>query len=198
MTQPTQHPWHVTIDDTGGPFTMWPSIGAADEIDATIVHRAGFKQEHWGNLSLKEATANAHLMAAAPELRDLLTAMYEQLKIVSERLNVDVEAELVNSYKSIIAKSKGTVVLTVPPGQGQNPFWRTVTPSAALAAIVGPEPLLRTELTKKVWEYIKTHNLQDPANRRLINTDANLKLIFGQREQVSMFDMIKLIATHIK
>lgn len=64
----TPGPWHVRLDDTGGPFTGWPSVDAAEELDCTIVHRAGFKQEFWGELSQREAIANARLIAAAPDL----------------------------------------------------------------------------------------------------------------------------------
>jgi len=77
-------------------------------------------------------------------------------------------------------------------------FLKNVIPSDILAAVVGPEPLPRTEITKKVWEYIKANNLQDAANRRMINADEKLKEIFGGKTQVSMFEMTKLISDHIK
>lgn len=198
MTQHTKHPWFVTQDDTGGPFTMWPSIVAEEEVDATIVHRAGFKQEFWGKLSLQEATANAHLMAAAPELRDALVAAYEQVLQLSSRLDMPVPSELTTQYKAVIAKSNGTTVPEVPPGDEDSPLWKLATPSTQLAVIVGAEPLFRTEVTKKIWEYIKTHNLQDPTNRRMINTDAKLKQIFDNKDVVSMFEMTKLISNHLK
>lgn len=75
-------------------------------------------------------------------------------------------------------------------------FMKALKPSAALAAVVGKEPLPRTEVTKKVWEYIKKHNLQDAANKRMINADAKLKKIFG-KDQVSMFEMTKLISSQL-
>jgi chromatin remodeling complex protein RSC6 len=75
-------------------------------------------------------------------------------------------------------------------------FMKALQPSAALAAVVGKEPLPRTEVTKKVWEYIKKHNLQDAANKRMINADAKLKKIFG-KDQVSMFEMTKLISNQL-
>lgn len=74
---------------------------------------------------------------------------------------------------------------------------KPLTPSAKLAAIVGKTPLPRTEVTKKVWEYIKKHKLQDEANKRMINADAKLKEIFG-KPQASMFEMTKMISTHLK
>jgi len=73
---------------------------------------------------------------------------------------------------------------------------KAMTPSAALAAIVGSKPLPRTEVTKKVWEYIKKHKLQDAANKRMINADAKLKEIF-KKAQASMFEMTKMISSHL-
>ena len=77
-------------------------------------------------------------------------------------------------------------------------FMKPVTPSAALAPIVGAAPLPRTELTKKLWAYIKKNGLQDKKNRRNINADAALKVVFGGKAQVSMFDMTKLVSKHVK
>jgi upstream activation factor subunit UAF30 len=77
-------------------------------------------------------------------------------------------------------------------------FMKPMTPSAVLAAVVGSNPLPRTEVTKKVWDYIKKHKLQDEANRRNINADDKLKAVFGGKKQVSMFEMTKLISGHLK
>ncbi len=76
-------------------------------------------------------------------------------------------------------------------------FMKAMTPSPALAAIIGDKAVPRTEVTKKVWEYIKKNNLQDAAKRTMINADAKLKEIFKQA-QVSMFEMTKLINSHLK
>lgn len=73
-----------------------------------------------------------------------------------------------------------------------------VTPSSELAAIVGSTPIPRTEVTKKVWDYIKKHGLQDQANKRMINADDKLRAIFNGQSQVSMFEMTKLVSGHIK
>ena len=75
-------------------------------------------------------------------------------------------------------------------------FMKPMTPSADLAAVIGGTPLPRTEVTKKVWEYIKANNLQDSANKRNINADAKLKEIF-KKPQVTMFEMTKLISAHL-
>jgi chromatin remodeling complex protein RSC6 len=73
---------------------------------------------------------------------------------------------------------------------------KAMTPSAALAAIIGSKPVPRTEVTKKVWEYIKLNKLQDAAKRTMINADAKLREIF-KKAQVSMFEMTKLINSHL-
>jgi len=77
-------------------------------------------------------------------------------------------------------------------------FMRPVTPSAALAAVIGDKPMPRTEVTKKLWAYIKKNGLQDAKNRRQINADDKLKPIFGGKASVSMFDMTKLVGKHLK
>ncbi|MBY0234597.1 MAG: SWIB/MDM2 domain-containing protein, partial [Burkholderiaceae bacterium] len=76
-------------------------------------------------------------------------------------------------------------------------FMKALTPSAALAAIVGAAPLPRTDVTKKVWEYIKKHKLQDEVQKRIIVADAALKEIFG-KAKADMFEMTKLINSHLK
>jgi chromatin remodeling complex protein RSC6 len=76
-------------------------------------------------------------------------------------------------------------------------FMKPMTPSAALAAVVGAKPLPRTEVTKKIWKYIKKHDLQDAKNRRNINADDKLKPVFGGKKQVSMFEMTKLVNNHL-
>ncbi|PWT81833.1 MAG: hypothetical protein C5B57_09730 [Blastocatellia bacterium] len=77
-------------------------------------------------------------------------------------------------------------------------FMRPVTPSAALAEVVGSKPIPRTEVTKKLWAYIKKNGLQDKKNKRMINADATLKPVFGGKSAVNMFDMTKLVGKHLK
>jgi len=74
---------------------------------------------------------------------------------------------------------------------------KEVTPSSQLAAIIGSTPMPRTQVTKKIWDYIKKHNLQDPSNRRMIIADDKLRPIFG-KDKVSMFEMTKLVSNHLK
>jgi chromatin remodeling complex protein RSC6 len=76
-------------------------------------------------------------------------------------------------------------------------FMKPMQPSAALAAVVGSSPLPRTEVTKKLWAYIKRNGLQDSRNRRAINADEKLRPVFGGKSQVTMFDMTKLVSRHL-
>jgi len=76
-------------------------------------------------------------------------------------------------------------------------FMRPVTPSATLAPVVGAKPMPRTEVTKKLWAYIKKNGLQDKTNKRQINADANLKAVFGGKSSVNMFAMTKLVSKHL-
>lgn len=77
-------------------------------------------------------------------------------------------------------------------------FMKPLNPSKELAEVVGSAPIPRTEVMKKVWAYIKKHNLQDAKNRRAINADDKLKAVFGGKKQVTMFEMTKLVSNHLK
>lgn len=97
--------------------------------------------------------------------------------------------------KKAPAKAEGTKA----PAAKRAPnaaFLKPLTPSPLLAAVIGADPLPRTEVTKKVWEYIKKHDLQDAANKRNINADAKLKPIFG-KDQVTMFELTKLVSQQL-
>jgi chromatin remodeling complex protein RSC6 len=83
-------------------------------------------------------------------------------------------------------------------GAGNSAFMAPVTPDAALGAVVGKDPLPRTEITKRIWDYIRTNNLQDPKDKRTIKADAKLKPIFDGKDSVSMFEMTKLVNSHVK
>lgn len=76
-------------------------------------------------------------------------------------------------------------------------FMKAMNVSPALGAVIGSTPAPRTEVTKKIWAYIKKNGLQDSANKRMINADDKLKAIFGGKKQVSMFEMTKLVSTHL-
>ena len=76
-------------------------------------------------------------------------------------------------------------------------FMNPMKLSAELAAVVGEGPMPRSEVTKKIWAYIKEHGLQDSQNKRNINADEKLKIVFGGKSQVSMFEMTKLVSQHL-
>jgi chromatin remodeling complex protein RSC6 len=99
------------------------------------------------------------------------------------------------TVKKPAAKAKKTTGAKRKP----NPqFMKPVQPDAALAAVVGSSAMPRTELTKKLWAYIKKKGLQDAKERRMINADENLKEVFGGKKRVSMFEMTKLVSKHVK
>ena len=77
-------------------------------------------------------------------------------------------------------------------------FMKPMAISASLGAVIGAGPMPRTEVTKKIWAYIKKNKLQDAKNRRMINADDKLKEVFGGKKQVSMFEMTKLVSKHLK
>ena len=84
------------------------------------------------------------------------------------------------------------------PRKANAAFMKPVQPSATLAEVVGSKPMPRTEVTKKLWAYIKKNGLQDKKNKRMINADDTLKPVFGGKATVSMFDMTKLVSKHLK
>ena len=89
----------------------------------------------------------------------------------------------------------------MPAKKGRKPsaaFMKPLTPSSMLAEVVGSKAMPRTQVTKKLWEYIKKHKLQDSKNRRMINADESLKAVFGGKKQVNMFEMTKLVSKHLK
>ena len=83
-------------------------------------------------------------------------------------------------------------------GRANAAFMAPVTPDSALAAVVGDKPIPRTEVTKRLWAYIKKNDLQDQKNRRMINSDATLKPVLGGKSSVNMFEMTKLVSKHLK
>jgi chromatin remodeling complex protein RSC6 len=85
-----------------------------------------------------------------------------------------------------------------PKRQPSAAFMKPVEPDEKLAAVVGNGALARTEVTRKLWDYIRAHNLQDPANKTFIVADDKLKALFDGRDRVSMFEMTKLVFNHVK
>ena len=97
--------------------------------------------------------------------------------------------------KTAAKQASKKVAAKQPTNQG---LMKAVQPSAELAAIVGTKPLPRTEITKKIWDYIKEHGLQDPQNKRMINADEKLRPLFGGQDQVSMLELPKLVSRHVQ
>jgi upstream activation factor subunit UAF30 len=102
-------------------------------------------------------------------------------------------------------KSKGmkkaTATKTAKKKSARKPsaaFMRPVSPSPALAAVIGSKAVPRTEVTKRLWAYIKKNKLQDTKNKRMINADATLKTVFGGKSSVNMFEMTRLVGKHLK
>jgi chromatin remodeling complex protein RSC6 len=101
--------------------------------------------------------------------------------------------------KSSAKKSGGGSKSGGSKGGGANSaFMAPLTPDAALAAVVGKDPIPRTEVTKRVWDYIRENNLQDPNDKRTIRADAKLKAVFDGKDSVTMFELTKLVNAHLK
>lgn len=104
--------------------------------------------------------------------------------------------------KKAAVKTPAKVAKKVAPKKAKRKpnaaFMAPLTASAALAEVIGSKPMPRTEIVKKIWEYIKKHDLQDKKNRRNINADAKLKPVFGGKAQISMFELAKLVNSHVK
>jgi upstream activation factor subunit UAF30 len=99
--------------------------------------------------------------------------------------------------KAAAAKPAAAKKPAAAPRKPNAAFMKPMTLSPVLAAVIGAAPIPRTEVTKKIWEYIKKHKLQDEANKRNINADDKLKAVFGGKAQVTMFEMTKLISAHL-
>ena len=119
-------------------------------------------------------------------------------KTVAKPAAKKVAAKLPVAKKAAPAKKAAkSVAKKTTPRKPNAAFMKPMTPSATLAAVIGANPLPRTEVTKKIWEYIKKSKLQDEANKRMINADDKLKAVFGGKKQVSMFEMTKLVSNHL-
>lgn len=112
-------------------------------------------------------------------------------KVAAKKVAAKAPAAKKAPAKKVAAKKSA-------PRKPNAAFMKPVTPSATLAAVIGAAPMPRTEITKKIWEYIKKFKLQDDANKRMINADDKLKAVFGGKKQVSMFEMTKLVSNHLK
>jgi upstream activation factor subunit UAF30 len=118
------------------------------------------------------------------------------LSLTAARRRKNPDLEITVQRRDKMAKKKAKKA-----GKKRKPnaaFMKAMNPSATLAAVVGSSAMPRTEVTKKIWGYIKRHGLQDKKNRRMINADDKLKAVFSGKSQVSMFEMTKLVNKHLK
>ena len=115
-------------------------------------------------------------------------------KVVAKKVVAKKAVKAVKAVKKVAKKAAKPAVKRKPNAA----FMKPMTPSAILGAVIGAAPAPRTEVTKKIWAYIKKHGLQDAKNKRMINADDRLKELFGGKKQVSMFDMTKLVSNHLK
>ncbi len=100
-----------------------------------------------------------------------------------------------------VAPKKVVAKKVAPKKSARKPnaaFMVALAPSEALAAVIGNKPAARTEIIKKIWDYIKANGLQDSVNKRMINADAKLKVVFGGKDQISMFELAKVVNNHVK
>jgi upstream activation factor subunit UAF30 len=114
-------------------------------------------------------------------------------KVAAKKVAAKTPAVKKAAVKKAAAKPAAKKVARTPNAA----FMKALTPSAVLAAVIGAAAVPRTEVTKKIWDYIKKHDLQDPKNRRNINADEKLKPLFG-KAQVSMFELTKIVSGHLK
>ncbi len=122
-------------------------------------------------------------------------------KVAAKKPAAKKVAKKAVAKKAVAKKAPAKKAAAKKPKTARKPnaaFMKPMTPSAVLAAVVGSNPLPRTDVTKKVWDYIKKHKLQDAVNKRNINADDKLKAVFGGKKTVSMFEMTKLISGHLK
>ena len=136
--------------------------------------------------------------AAAPAAPAKKVAAAKPAATVSAAAAAPKPAAKKAAAKTAAPKAAAAAKPAAAPRKPNAAFMKAMTPSSTLAEVVGAAPLPRTEVTKKVWDYIKKLDLQDPANRRMINADDKLKAVFGGKAQVSMFEMTKLISDHLK
>ena len=115
-------------------------------------------------------------------------------KVVAKKVVAKKAVKAVKAVKKVAKKAAKPAVKRKPNAA----FMKPMTPSAILGAVIGAAPAPRTEVTKKIWAYIKKHGLQDAKNKRMINADDKLKELFGGKKQGSMFDMTKLVSNHLK
>jgi len=149
---------------------------------------------------VKKAAKKKVVKKAAPK-KKVAKKKVAKKKVAKKKVAKKKVAKKKVAKKKVAKKKVAKKVAVKKPRvkRAPNPaFMKPMMPSAALAVVVGGNPAPRTEITKKLWDYIKRNRLQDAVNRRMINADANLMAVFGGRSQVSMFEMTKLVSQHLR
>jgi upstream activation factor subunit UAF30 len=140
----------------------------------------------------KKATAKAAPKATAKKATVKAAPKATAKKATAKKATAKTAAPMATAKKVTAAPKKKTA------RKPNAAFMKPLNPSKELAEIVGAAAIPRTEVMKKVWQYIKKHDLQDAKNRRAINADEKLKAVFGGKKQVTMFEMTKLVSNHLK
>jgi upstream activation factor subunit UAF30 len=154
----------------------------------TLIEKRGFGWESGNFSSSMQSAVNTLLLSVEPTSDQRNFTMATAKKIPATKAA---------PAKKVAVKATAEKVTPAKKRTPNPAFMKALTPSAALAAVVGATPLPRTEVVSKMWVYIKKHNLQDSVNRRAINADDKLKAVFG-KAQVTMFEMAGLIGKHLK
>ena len=163
---------------------------------ATAKKAAAKKKPAAKKPAAKKAAAKK-VAAKKPAAKKVVAKKPAAKKVVAKK----APAKKVAAKKTVAKKAPAKKAAAKKTKTARKPnaaFMKPMTPSAVLAAVVGANPLPRTDVTKKVWDYIKKHKLQDAVNKRNINADDKLKAVFGGKKTVSMFEMTKLISGHLK
>ncbi len=132
-------------------------------------------------------------------IREMLINISEEADMAQKKaLKKAVKKVAKKAVKKVVKKTAAKKVAKAKTKRAPNPaFMKPMNISDALAKIVGNKPIPRTEVTKKLWQYIKKNKLQDQVNKRNINADENLKSVFGGKKTVTMFEMTKLVNKHL-
>jgi chromatin remodeling complex protein RSC6 len=133
---------------------------------------------------------NNSLISIGDCIGKLLLLSIQKLKIMAKKATPKKKAAPKKAAKKAAKKKSAR--------KPNAAFMAPLTPSSTLADVIGSQARPRTEIVKKIWDYIKKNNLQDKKNRRMINADAKLKTLFGGKGQVSMFDLAKIVSKHVK
>ena len=186
----------VAVEAPAITLPVLPDVPAAAPADAPVAVKAAPKKA-----APKKAAPKAAAKKAAPRkaAKKAAPAKKAAAKPVAKKAAAKPAAKkAAPAKKAAKPVAKKAAAKPKAPRKPNAAFMKPMTPSAILAEVIGKNALPRTEVTKKVWDYIKKNKLQDQANKRMINADDKLKAVFGGKKQVSMFEMTKLISNQLQ